>query len=107
MTNYLSLAKVFIRSLSMTKPSTKKQMIVTKLLLVLVSLLIILPFVVVSGLFIYTVTNSLVEYNYETIGLEFMCILLCVFTFIFSFNVILNELYFTGDIGVGLFPNSG
>ena len=24
--------------------------------------------------------------------------LLCVFTFIFSFNVILNELYFTGDI---------
>lgn len=98
MTNYLSLAKVFIRSLSMSKPSTKKQMIVTKLLLVLVSLLIILPFVVVSGLFIYTVTNSLVEYNYETIGLEFMCILLCVFTFIFSFNVILNELYFTGDI---------
>lgn len=98
MTNYLSLAKVFIRSLSMTKPSTKKQMIVTKLLLVLVSLLIILPFVVVSGLFVYTVTNSLVEYNYETIGLEFMCILLCVFTFIFSFNVILNELYFTGDI---------
>lgn len=98
MTNYLSLAKVFIRSLSMTKPSTKQQMIVTKLLLVLVSLLIILPFVVVSGLFIYTVTNSLVEYNYETIGLEFMCILLCVFTFIFSFNVILNELYFTGDI---------
>ena len=95
MTNYLSLAKVFIRSLSMTKPSTKKQMIV---LLVLVSLLIILPFVVVSGLFVYTVTNSLVEYNYETIGLEFMCILLCVFTFIFSFNVILNELYFTGDI---------
>ena len=98
MTNYLSLVKVFIRSLSMTKPSTKKQMIVTKFLLVLVSLLIILPFVVVSGLFIYTVTNSLVEYNYETIGLEFMCILLCVFTFIFSFNVILNELYFTGDI---------
>ena len=98
MTNYLSLAKVFIRLLSMSKPSTKKQMIVTKLLLVLVSLLIILPFVVVSGLFIYTVTNSLVEYNYETIGLEFMCILLCVFTFIFSFNVILNELYFTGDI---------
>ena len=98
MTNYLSLAKVFIRSLSMTKPSTKKQMIVTKFLLVLVSLLIILPFVVVSGLFVYTVTNSLVEYNYETIGLEFMCILLCVFTFIFSFNVILNELYFTGDI---------
>ncbi|MEE0015429.1 MAG: ABC transporter permease [Bacilli bacterium] len=98
MTNYLSLAKVFIRSLSMTKPSTKQQMIVTKILLVLVSLFIILPFVVVSGLFIYTVTNSLVEYNYETIGLEFMCILLCVFTFIFSFNVILNELYFTGDI---------
>ena len=98
MTNYLSLAKVFIRSLSMTKPSTKQQMIVTKLLLALVSLFIILPFVVVSGLFIYTVTNSLVEYNYETIGLEFMCILLCVFTFIFSFNVILNELYFTGDI---------
>ena len=98
MTNYLSLAKVFIRSLSMTKPSTKKQMIVTKILLALVSLFIILPFVVVSGLFIYTVTNSLVEYNYETIGLEFMCILLCVFTFIFSFNVILNELYFTGDI---------
>ncbi len=98
MTNYLSLAKVFIRSLSMTKPSTKQQMIVTKILLALVSLFIILPFVVVSGLFVYTVTNSLVEYNYETIGLEFMCILLCVFTFIFSFNVILNELYFTGDI---------
>lgn len=98
MTNYLSLVKVFIRSLSMTKPSTKKQIIVTKILLAFVSLLIILPFVVVSGLFVYSVTNSLVEYNYETIGLEFMCILLCVFTFIFSFNVVLNELYFTSDI---------
>ena len=98
MTNYLSLAKVFIRSLSMTKPSTKKQMIVTKILLAFVSLIIILPFVVVSGLFVYTVTNSLVEYNYETIGLEFMCILLCVFTFIFSFSVVLNELYFTSDV---------
>lgn len=98
MTNYLSLAKVFIRSLSMIKPSTKKQMIVTKILLAFVSLIIILPFVVVSGLFVYTVTNSLVEYNYETIGLEFMCILLCVFTFIFSFSVVLNELYFTSDI---------
>ncbi len=98
MTNYLSLAKVFIRSLSMTKPSTKKQMIVTKILLAFVSLIIILPFVVVSGLFVYSVTSSLIEYNYETIGLEFMCILLCVFTFIFSFSVVLNELYFTGDI---------
>lgn len=98
MTNYLSLVKVFRRSLSMTKPSTKRQKIVTKVLLTFVSLFIILPFVLVSALFVYSVTNSLAEYNYETIGLEFMCILLCVFTFIFSFNVILNEFYFTSDI---------
>lgn len=98
MSNYLSLVKVFKRSLSMNKANTKQQKMVITTLLILVSLFIILPFVAVSSIFVYSVTNSLVEYNYETIGLEFMCILLCVFTFIFSFSVILNEFYFTSDI---------
>ena len=87
MSNYLSLVKVFKRSLSMNKANTKQQKMVITTLLILVSLFIILPFVAVSSIFVYSVTNSLVEYNYETIGLEFMCILLCVFTFIFSFSV--------------------
>lgn len=98
MNNYLSLVKVFIRSLSMNKPSSKQQKIVTKVLLALVCLFILLPFVLICGVFVYSVTGILVEYDYQSIGLEFMCILISIFTFIFSFNVILNEFYFTSDI---------
>lgn len=98
MNNYLSLVKVFIRSLSMNKASSKQQKIVTRVLLALVCLFILLPFVLVCGVFVFSVTKVLVEYDYQNIGLEFMCILISIFTFIFSFSVILNEFYFTSDI---------
>lgn len=98
MSNYLSLVKVFIRSLSMTKTDDKRKKIINKILLALVSIFVMLPFVVICCLFVMSMTNILKEYNYQTVGLEFMCILIGIFSFIFGFNVILNEFYFTGDI---------
>lgn len=98
MSNYLSLVKVFIRSLSMTKTDDKKKMMINKILIALISLFVILPFVLVCLLFVMSMTYNLREYGYDTMGIEIMCILISIFSFIFGFNVILNEFYFTGDI---------
>lgn len=98
MSNYLSLLKVFIRSLSMTKTDDKKKMMINKILITLISLFVILPFVLVCLLFVMSMTYNLREYGYDTMGIEIMCILISIFSFIFGFNVILNEFYFTGDI---------
>lgn len=98
MSNYLSLVKVFIRSLSMTKTDDKKKMMINKILITLISLFVILPFVLVCLLFVMSMTYNLREYGYDTMGIEIMCILISIFSFIFGFNVILNEFYFTGDI---------
>lgn len=98
MSNYLSLVKVFIRSLSMTKTDDKKKMMINKILIALISLFVILPFVLVCLLFVMSMTYNLREYGFDTMGIEIMCILISIFSFIFGFIVILNEFYFTGDI---------
>ena len=47
---------------------------------------------------LYSATKSLEEVGYASIGLEFFCIVMSIFTFTFSFNVLLNQLYFSEDI---------
>lgn len=98
MSNYLSLVKVFLRSLSMSKSDDKKKKLVNKILIAFISIFVMLPFALICLLFVMAATNILKEYGYETIGLEVMCILISIFSFIFGFNVILNEFYFTSDI---------
>ena len=97
MNNYLSLTKVFLKALSMSKVTGKKRFIFY-FFLSTVLFLIFIPFILFCGLFVYGMTSSLKEVGYGMIGFELMGFLISIFTFVFSFNVILNQLYFSDDI---------
>ncbi len=97
MNNYLSLTKVFLKALSMSKVNGKKK-IIFYFFLLSVLFLIFIPFILFCGVFVYGMTNALKEVGYGTIGFELMGFLISIFTFVFSFNVILNQLYFSDDI---------
>ena len=98
MSNYLSLVKVFLRSLSMKDANDKKKKTINKILVGFVSIFVMLPFALICMFFVMSMTGVLKEYGYATIGLEVMCIVISIFSFVFGFNVILNEFYFTGDV---------
>lgn len=98
MNSYLALTKLFMKTIAMSTITDKKKKFMFYLLLSLVVLFIFVPFVLVCGVFVYSATKSLEEVGYASIGLEFFCIVMSIFTFTFSFNVLLNQLYFSEDI---------
>ena len=95
--SYFSLTKAFIKSLSMSNVEGFKK-IAFNFLLFLVLFFIFIPFIFGVGVLTYSMTESLMEIDFESVGLVLLCILLSLFIFIFSFNVILNELYFNDNI---------
>ena len=97
MTSFFSLTKAFIESLSMSNTRGFKKVAFTFLLIV-VFFFIFLPFILGTGILTYAMTENLMEVNYESVGINLLIILLSLFVFIFSFNVILNELYFNDNI---------
>ena len=97
MNRYFSLSKSFIKSLSMSEATGFKK-IGLSFLLIVVLFFIFIPFIFEVGVLTYSMTESLIEVNFQSIGLELLCILMSLFIFIFSFNVLLNELYFNENI---------
>ncbi len=98
MSNYLSLTKVFLKNIKMSKSNNKRAKIIFNILIIFTIVFIIFPFLLISAIFVYQTTIDLKDINYESIGLKLMCYIVSIFTFIFSFPVILNELYFSNDI---------
>ena len=98
MNNYLSLTKLFMKTIAMSSITDKKKKLVFNILLAIVVLFVFIPFILFSGLFVYTSTVSLKQVGFSSIGLELLCIIIGIFTFTFSFNVLLNQLYFSEDI---------
>ena len=98
MSNYLALTKVFLKNIKMSKNNNQRAKIIFNILIVFTILFIIIPFLLISAIFVYQTTIELKDINYESIGLKLMCYIVSIFTFIFSFPVILNELYFSNDI---------
>lgn len=98
MNNYLSLTKLFMKTIAMSSITDKKKKLVFNILLAIVVLFVFIPFILFSGLFVYTSTVSLKQVGFASIGLELLCIIIGIFTFTFSFNVLLNQLYFSEDI---------
>lgn len=98
MNSLLSLTKVFLKSLSMSSITDKKKKIIFSTLLGIVLLFIFLPFIFGCEIFVYWMTTSLKDVGYSTIGFEILCNIIAIFTFFFSFNVILNQLYFSEDL---------
>ena len=97
MNSYFSLSKSFVKSLSMSDTKGFKK-IGFSFLLLLVLFFIFIPFIFGVGVLTYSMTESLMEVDFETVGIELLCILMSLFIFIFSFNVLLNELYFNDNI---------
>ena len=96
--NCLNLTKLFMKSLQMGKVTGKKNKVIFGFLLASVALFIFLPFILFFGIFMFSMTEQLNEVGYASIGLEMMCFLVAIFTFVFSFSVILNQFYFSEDI---------
>ena len=97
MSRYFSLTKSFIKSLSMSDTKGFKK-IGFSFLLFLVLFFIFIPFIFGVGVLTYSMTETLMEVDFQSIGIELVCILMSLFIFIFSFNVLLNELYFNDNI---------
>ena len=97
MNSYFSLSKSFIKSLSMSDSKGFKK-IGFSFLLLIVLFFIFIPFIFGVGVLTYSMTESLLEVDFESVGIELLCILMSLFIFIFSFNVLLNELYFNDNI---------
>ncbi len=98
MSNYLALTRVFLKNIKMSKNNNKRAKIIFNILIFFTFLFIILPFLLISAIFVFQTTIELKDINYESVGLKLMCYIVSIFTFIFSFPVILNELYFSNDI---------
>ncbi len=98
MSNYLSLTKAFLKSLRRVNSNSKKNKHIYRILLFFTILFVAIPFLIISASFIYDTTIKLVDINYESIGLKILCYIMCIFTFIFSFSFVLNELFFSNDI---------
>lgn len=96
--NCINLTKLFIKSLQMSKVYGKRQKIIFGILLTFICLFVFLPFIACFGIFMYSMTVKLNEVDYANVGLEMMCFLVAIFTFVFSFSVILNQFYFSEDI---------
>ena len=98
MSNYLSLTKAFLKSLRRVNTNSKKNKHLYRILLFFTIIFVVIPFLIISASFIYDTTIKLVDINYESIGLKILCYIMCIFTFIFSFSFVLNELFFSNDI---------
>ena len=98
MSSYFSLTKVFLKSLRRVNSNSKRTKHLYRILLFFTILFVIVPFLIISASFIYDTTIKLVDIEYESIGLKILCYIMCIFTFIFSFSVLLNEMYFSNDI---------
>ena len=98
MTSYLALVKLFLKSLKLPSPKLKRQRMIMRIFIIFVVLFILIPFLFSCSAFVFSTTKKLIEYDYQNVGLEMMCMLIMIFAFIFGFSVILNEFYFTDDI---------
>ena len=98
MSNYFPLVKTLLKSIRRVESNNKRTKHLFRLLTAFTIMFIIIPFLLISASFIYDTTIQLLEIEYETIGLKIMCYVMCIFTFIFSFSVLLNELFLSNDI---------
>ena len=98
MANYFSLIKVFLTSIKRESSSNKRTRHIFRILIAFTILFVLIPFLIICASFIYDTTIKLIDIEYESIGLQIMCYIMCIFTFIFGFTAILNELFFSTDI---------
>ena len=98
MTNYIDLTKLFIRSLRINKHNRKGGKFFFYALILLTIIFAFIPILFIYTLFVYNAMDKLNRVDFATTGLEALLFVIAIFSFIFAFNVLLNELYFSEDI---------
>ena len=98
MRQYLDLTKLFIRSLRINKLNKKGGKLLFYLLIVILVLFVFLPILVIYSATVFGTMKKLNEFGVAISGFEALLYIISIFSFIFGFNVLLNELYFSEDI---------
>ena len=98
MIHYLNLSKLFIKSLRINKANQNGGKWFFRLLMAFCILFIFIPFLLIFIAFVYSQMVKLNEVNYASYGFEALLGIISIFIFVFSFNVLLNELYFSDDL---------
>lgn len=98
MNSYITLTKTFIASISMSPPQDKRR----KVMIVILSLFgifgVLLPVAIAVGVLLNLMTKTLLPIGCESLGIQLMFHVICLFTVVFGINVIFNEFYFSNDI---------
>ena len=98
MIQYLDLTKLFIKSLRINKQNKKGGRALFYLLVTILVLFVFIPILAIYSIFIYETMSKLNEVDMAVAGFEALLFIVSIFSFVFGFNVLLNELYFSEDI---------
>ena len=94
----IKLLKVLLKNFEMIAFEKKKSKVFYMVMAIVTMLIIFIPTAFMIGVISYGMTLNLVENNHLTEGVNFILYAVCIFSFIFSINVILNVFYFSSDI---------
>ena len=95
---YRLLTKTILKSNAMDDPKDKGRKIKNIALSIFAVVFVMIPVVVVSGIFTFLATKSLMEQGDKSFMITLMLCFISIFTVIFGINVIFSELYFSSDI---------
>ena len=98
MIHYLDLTKLFIKSLRINKLNKKGGKALFYLLVAILVIFVFIPILGVYTIFVYETMSKLNDLDMAVAGFEALLFIVSVFSFVFGFNVLLNELYFSEDI---------
>lgn len=98
MNSYKTLTKTFIAAIGMSEAPDKRRKVMIIILSLFAVFGVLLPVCIAVGILVKLMTETLMPMGYETLGLQLMFHVICLFTVIFGINVIFNEFYFSNDI---------
>ncbi len=98
MNKYLKLTKTFITAIGMSEPQDKRRKVMIAVLSCFGVFGVLLPVTIAVGLLVKLMTETLQPIDCESMGIQLMFHIICLFTVIFGINVIFNEFYFSNDI---------
>ncbi len=98
MNSFMNLVRAFRKSVDMSRPMDRGQKIKVIVLSVFSVCFIFLPVLLITGLMVKLMTESLMTIGFASFGIQFMFHVICFFSVIFGINVVFSEFYFSNDI---------
>ena len=92
------LTRVIARSNSMDEISSRKRKIWLAAFGIFVMLFVMIPVILMTGFFTYSVTGVLLDLGRGDFGIKLIYAVVSVFTVVFGMNIVMNEFYFEDDL---------